>query len=92
MIDNIYKKIVAFSPNNIFEMPRGNATKKMIREMTFLIREFTGESHLQTQALKKLAILPHLICQRTHENQRLLRTEKRWKEDWCYGRRGRYRN
>ena len=83
--DNIYKKIVAFSPNNIFEIPSGNATKKMIREMTFLIREYTRESHLSTSALKTLAILPHLLCQRTHEKSRtgedrkaLERRMKKW--------------
>ena len=85
MTDNIYKKIVAFSPNNIFEIPSGNATKKMIREMTFLIREYTRESHLSTSALKTLAILPHLLCQRTYEKSRtgedrkvLERRMKKW--------------
>ena len=76
MTDNFYKKIVAFSPNNIFEIPRGNATKKMIREMTFLIREFTGESQLATHALKTLALLPHLICQRTHEKSKTAEDRK----------------
>ena len=74
--DSIYEKIVAFSPNNLFEVPRGNATKKMIREMTFLIRQYTGESPIQPFALKTLAILPHLICQRTHEKSKTAEDRK----------------
>ena len=74
--ENIYKKIVAFSPNNIFEMPSGNAAKKRIREMAFLIREYTRESNLSTNALKILAILPHLLCQRTHEKSRTVEDRK----------------
>ena len=74
--DTIYEKIVAFSPNNIFEIPRGNATKRLIKEMTFLISEYTRETHLSTHALKTLAILPHLICQRTHEKSRTAEDRK----------------
>ena len=74
--DNIYKKIVAFTPNNIFEMPSGNATKRMMREITFLAREYARESHLSESALKILFILPHLLCQRTHEKSRTVEDRK----------------
>ena len=48
----------------------------MIRETTFLIREYIRESHLSAHALKTLAILPHLLCQRTHEKSRTTEDRK----------------
>ena len=76
LTDSIYEKIVAFSPFNLFEVPRGNVTKKMIKEMTFLIRQYTGESPLQPVALKILASLPHLFCQRTHDRSKTAEDRK----------------
>ena len=76
LIDSIYERIVTFSPYSLFEVTRGNATKKMIREITFLLRQYTGESPLQPVALKILAILPHLLCQRTHEKSKTAEDRK----------------
>ena len=41
MTEAIYKRIVTFSPYNIFEPPKCSATKTLIKEMTHLVRQFT---------------------------------------------------
>ena len=76
LTDTIYEKIVAFSPYTIFEIPKCNAAKGLIKEMIYLIRLYTNETHLKSHALKTLAILPYLICQRTHEKSRAVDDRK----------------
>lgn len=69
-IHDAYNQIATFSPNNIFEPPRCNATKALIEEKTFLIRAYTNSTQIAPLALKILAVLPHLICQRTHRTSK----------------------
>lgn len=90
--ENIYRKIVAFSPNNICEIPKCNATKELIKEIEFLIREYTNGTYLQPIALKIVAIIPHLICQKTHDKSKttenvkaIKRRMERWKEGDIHG-------
>lgn len=70
LTDTMYNKIVTFSPSNIFEIPKCNAAKEFIKEINFLLREYIHASHLQPLAFKAIAILPHLICQRTHSKSK----------------------
>ena len=69
-VEEAYKRVVTFSPGNIFEPPKCNATKLLIEESTFLIRAFTTKTAIAPFALKTLALLPHLICQRTHRKSK----------------------
>ncbi|XP_037792733.1 uncharacterized protein LOC119588098 [Penaeus monodon] len=85
--ESIYRKIIEFSPNNICEIPKSNATIDFIKEMEFLIKEYTNGTFLQSIALKVVAILPHLICQKTHSKAKtsdnikaIKRRMDKWKE------------
>lgn len=69
-VRDAYNHVVTFSPNNVFEAPRCNATKTLIEEKTYLIRAYNNSTQIAPYALKILAILPHLICQRTHKKSK----------------------
>ena len=68
--DNTYKEIVAFSPASLFPPPKCDATKKVIEEKIRLITAYTNSSPIAHFALKTLAIIPHLMFQRTHKNSK----------------------
>ena len=88
LTENIYNKLIAFSPSNLFSIPKCNATKELIKEFEFLIKEYTNGTYLQPIALKTLAILPHLICQRTHAKSKAsddIKAMKRRMELWKRG-------
>ena len=87
-IEHMYKKVIGFSPNNLFEIPTCNATKDLIREITYLINEYTAGTHINEIALTTVATLPHLLCQRTHKKSKSsddIKALKRRLEIWKRG-------
>ncbi|XP_076047439.1 uncharacterized protein LOC143028975 [Oratosquilla oratoria] len=86
-LDDTYNRIIAFSPGNLFTPPKCNASKRLIEEMTNLLRAYINSSLYAPMVFKTLAILPHLTCQRTHrkskhsENvQALQRRMEKWEK------------
>ena len=69
-VNNAYTYVVAFSPGNLFSPPKCTATKILTEEMTLLIRAYTNTSPAAPLALKTLAVLPHLMLQRTHKTSK----------------------
>ena len=87
-IEDMYKKVIRFSPNNLFEILISNATKDLIREITYLINEYIASTHLNAIALTTIATLPHLLCQRTHKKSKTsddIKALKRRLEIWKKG-------
>ena len=69
-VNSAYTQIVSFSQGNLFDPPKCGATKTLVEEMTLLIRAYTNTSHAAPLALKTLAVLPHLMLQRTHRKSK----------------------
>ena len=66
-VDDASNQVVTFCPGNVFDPPRCNEMEAMIEETNFLIRAFTNSAPITPFALKTMALLPHLICQRPHK-------------------------
>ena len=70
IIQGLYRKVIGFSPNNLFEIPTCNASKDLIKEITHLMNEYTSGTHIEEIALTTIATLPHLLCQGTHKKSK----------------------
>ena len=88
-VDRIYGDVV-FWKSNLYEPPRSNAARALIREMTNLINDYVANAPHQCIIMKLLMIMPHLLLQkkRKHtkegENTKLLeRRLSLWKSgEW----------
>ena len=69
-VNKAYDEIVRWSASNLFEPPMCDATKGMIKEMTLLLHNYNNDSPVAPIALKALAVIPHLFCQRTHQKSK----------------------
>ena len=67
-VNNAYKEMVFWNSQNLFEPPRCNATKYMIKLMTNLLNDFIYDTPQAQFALTALMILPHLFLQRPHKH------------------------
>ena len=84
-LENAYRRIISFTPGNIFTPPKCNATKSLIEEMTLLVREYTNSSPIASLVFKILAILINLICQITQKLESFRKYQGNPKEDGSLG-------
>ena len=66
-VNETHLEVASWSSYNIFEPPICAATKDMIKEQTSLINNYNVDSILAPIALKIPFLMPHLLCQKTHE-------------------------
>lgn len=74
LLDNAYLEVVHWKPNK-FKLPRGNAGKAFVLELTRLYKAFATGSALESVALKAAVIFPIIVLQKPsrsskHKNNR----------------------
>ena len=70
MVDCFYEEIVFWKQKNLFNPPRCEETKEMIREMANWIIEYVQDGSKAKYAIKWLMILPTLLLQKQQKNSK----------------------
>ena len=85
-IAEIYERVVYWRPN-LFELPSGRLGKMFVDETARLFESITQGNPLERVAFKAIAIMAHLILQKTHRNMKAKEIKetfearmKRWQE------------
>ena len=85
-IAEIYERVVYWRPN-LFELPSGRLGKMFVDETARLFESITQGNPLERVAFKAIAIMAHMILQKTHRNMKAKEIKetfearmKRWQE------------
>ena len=70
-VKGVYEKIAFWKQKNLFDPPKCEETKEMIREMTRWILEFVENKPNAEDALKWLMILPTILLQKQQRHAKL---------------------